>query len=568
MASNSEVILSQILEDKRLEVASEMSKEDFFEIFCGEQATKDYELSYEEIEQGIVDGEHDGGIDGFYVLLNDDYVTEDFDYTSIKKTANIEVIIVQSKSSKGFSETPINSLISSIGHLLDLTTDLNDLTQYNEEVRSKAGIFRKCYTRLASKFPSLSIKVIYACTKSTDDIHNNTKLKSKELVDKVSSLFDEAEVKFYFWGAKEIVALARKKPTQTFDLTFEQALNGSGGYIALVKLDRFFEFLCAGGEEIRTDLFEANVRDYQGSTEVNREISTTLETESERDFWWFNNGVTVLASRATSSGSCITIENPQIVNGLQTSTEIGKYRKTRDNAEKRSVMVKVVASEDDEIRDKIIKATNSQNTVPSASLRATDKIQRDIEHHLKNNGLYYDRRKNFYKNEGRPANKIVSISLLAQAAMTLFRGEPDNARARPSSIIKVDSVYTSIFTEDYPLDAYFVAADTIKRVEVELKKKPELVSKDRNNIRFYVLYWVIAMAAHSLSLTPQRVANLRGNISDGAINKAIDEVWLMFQGEGASDQVAKGPKFKEKIKDCVKDRIIAAKSVNSTQDTN
>ena len=42
-----------------------MSPPTFFEAFCAEQATKKYELSYEEIQAAIVDGEHDGGIDSF-----------------------------------------------------------------------------------------------------------------------------------------------------------------------------------------------------------------------------------------------------------------------------------------------------------------------------------------------------------------------------------------------------------------------------------------------------------------------------------------------------------------------
>lgn len=429
------------------------------------------------------------------------------------------------------------------------------LTQYNAEVKSRAEIFRKSYRRMAPKFPSLKINLVYAFTKSTTDIHHNTKLKAKELIDKIKGLFDEAEVDFVFLGAKELLSLARMKPTQSFQLAFDQSLNGTNGYIALVKLPNFYRFLCGEGTEIRSDLFEANVRDYQGSTEVNQEIEKTLEGSAQDDFWWFNNGVTVLASRASSSGSTITIENPQIVNGLQTSSEIGRFFSEAEREDERTVMVKVVASEDEEVRDKIIKATNSQNQVPLASLRATDKVQRDIEHHLKSNGLFYDRRKNYYKNEGMPASKIISIGLMAQAVMTLFRGEPDNARARPSSLIKDDDVYNSIFSDTYALDSYLVAADTIRSVELALKTTLGLVARDRNNLRFYVLYWVCALKSRSLSLNPGRVAKLKGQISEPDIADAISEVRALFEKAGGSDQVAKGPTFKEEVKDNVKDRI-------------
>lgn len=562
MTQNSEIILQQVLSDRKLEVAPELTDPEFFEVFSAEQATKEYELSYEEIEEGVVDGEHDGGIDAFYTLINGEYIGEDVNFSIPKRGVDIDVVVLQSKFGSGFSEAPINKLISSLSHLLDLSSDFDELTQYSPAVKTRADIFRKAYRKSASKFPNLSITILYTSTKSASNIHKNTQLKSKELIARVRELYDEASVTFQFWGSKELLSLARKRITQTFELKFDQSLNGSSGFVALVKLPDFYKFLCNDGNEVRADLFEANVRDYQGSTEVNHEISKTLEGETGHDFWWFNNGVTVLASRASSSGSIITIENPQIVNGLQTSSEIGHYFEKKRDEENRSVMVKVVSSEDEEVRDKIIKATNSQNLVPLASLRATDKVQRDIEHHLKSNDLFYDRRKNFYKNDGKPKNKIISISLLAQAVMTLFRGEPDNARARPSSLMKDDDVYNSLFSENFELDAFLVAAKLIRRIETLLTSIDDVSAREKNNIRFYVLYWVCACKAKSLSLNSSRIAKLKGKITDDDIFQGINAVRDLFSAAGGTDQVAKGPTFKETVKEKVR-KVIQEAFLNS-----
>ena len=149
-------------------------------------------------------------------------------------------------------------------------------------------------------------------------------------------------------------------------------------------------------------------------------------------------------------------------------------------------MIKIVSSDDEEVRDKIIKATNSQNAVQPATLRATDKIQRDIEATLKGLGLFYDRRKNLYKNEGKPADKIVSIPLMAQVLMSILLGRPDDARARPSSLIKDDKTYLELFSQGLPIHLYSVAGVLIKRVETYLKTIGSLTSQDRNNLRFYV----------------------------------------------------------------------------------
>ena len=158
-------------------------------------------------------------------------------------------------------------------------------------------------------------------------------------------------------------------------------------------------------------IFEANVRDYQGSNEVNEGIQAGLRDTGPEEFWWLNNGVTVLASKANLSGKSLTIEDPQIVNGLQTSTEIFKYfQASNTQADERSLLIRVIVPPVPESRDRIIKATNSQTPMPVASLRATEKIHRDIEEYLRTFGLFYDRRKNYYKNDGKPIEKIISWS--------------------------------------------------------------------------------------------------------------------------------------------------------------
>ncbi|MDF1803015.1 AIPR family protein [Thalassovita sp.] len=544
MSANAKRILGDIVEQRRQESMPDLSLQDFFEVFSAEQITKDYALNFEELEASIVDGEHDGGVDSVFIFVNGDLILEDTNLGSYKKNVHIDLIVIQSKTSGGFSEDPINRIKSTLEKLLDLTADYGQLNQYNQEVKSAFDRFRNTYRTLASRFPRLRIEIKYAAMAADSEIHTNLLEKGKEIVATVQSMFDEASVDFSFLGAKELLALARQRPNQTFSLGFSKSLSGDNGYVVLTLLKDFNSFLRNGGDAVRSDLFESNVRDYQGSTEVNSEISETLLAPTDVDFWWLNNGVTILSSQATQTGGSVTIENPQIVNGLQTSSQIAKFFNEGGSDDNRMVMVKIVSSEDEVVRDQIIKATNSQNTVPRASLRATDKVQRDIEHTLKMGGYFYDRRKNFYKNQGRPAGKIVSIPLLAQAMMTLLRGEPDNARARPSSLIKDDDVYNSLFSEDHPVDAYLVAADLIKRVETALKARATYTAQDRNNLRFYCLYWIMGWECKSSSLTASKISARKNFIFDPAVEAGIDKVASHFFAAGGNDQLAKGPDFK------------------------
>src|SRR3546814_13771981 len=95
----------------------------------------------------------------------------------------------------------------------------------------------------------------------------------------------------------------------------------------------------------------------------------TLENPGAEDFWWLNNGVTILAQEASQVGKTIKITDPQIINGLQTSTEILTFFGTIDSNDTRQVLIKIVKSTSPETRDKVIKATKSQTGDQPASLR-------------------------------------------------------------------------------------------------------------------------------------------------------------------------------------------------------
>lgn len=77
---------------------------------------------------------------------------------------------------------------------------------------------------------------------------------------------------------------------------------GQEGFVCLVALKDFLPFITDEDGHIRAHLFEGNVRDYQGKTEVNKEIRRSLEAAGAEDFWWLNNGVSIICTNASLSG--------------------------------------------------------------------------------------------------------------------------------------------------------------------------------------------------------------------------------------------------------------------------
>jgi len=560
MATNDRIILDQVLEQKRQEIASSLDPARFFEFFCAEQVLKDYDLSYDEIESGMVRGGGDGGVDSFYVLVNGELLQEDSDFSDLKKNIRIDVFIIQSKTTDGFSEAAIDRFVSTTQDLFDLSKQLEKLSSvYNEALRLSAGRFRSTYQSLASRFPRLRLAYYYA-TKG-DEPHPNVQRKVSRLKEVIRQHFSAAECSFDFLGAGRLLDLARRAPTTTYQLKLSEnpiSSTGAVAFVCLVSLKDFHRFITDAEGRLVRQIFESNVRDYQRKTEVNEEIQNSLQHPVSEDFWWLNNGITVLASKATQSGKTIAIENPELVNGLQTATEIfNYYAACNTSSENRNLLVRVIVPKEPESRERIIKATNSQTPIPAASLRATDRIHRDIEEYLRAYGLYYDRRKNFYKNEGKPINRIISIPQMAQAVMAIMLKRPNTARARPSSLIKRDDEYKKLFTREHPIETYRVCVQIVRQAEAFLDSLPiALAAADKNNLKFYVAMAAAHEAVGKYDPTAKDLATLAGNtLDDNILSTAFNLVSAEYEQLGKTDQVAKGADFVARVRQRLREKF-------------
>jgi len=496
---NDTILLNKIIEDekKKRDEKNTMQDSVFFEVFVSDQILKYYDLSYDELLDGRVGGGNDGGIDNFFIFLNDSYTSdiEDVDIDNIKKqrSATLRVFLIQAKNTESFEEKPLNAAIAAVKELFNLSTHIDEIDYtYNKDVIKKSRIFQKLYLNLSTIHPMLEVSYLYVTKGDRDNIHPNVKQRAENLKSEIQTLLREADVNVAFYGAKELIEFYRKKTTYSLELEFVESpiARGDNGYIILTTLESFFNFIKDEDGKLRKYIFESNVRDYQGNVEVNRNIEETLSSEDENlDFWWLNNGITILSSKASIIGKKLTLDDVQIVNGLQTAVVIYNYfthKKERNNI-KRTILIRVIVTENPETRDRIIKATNFQTSIPPASFRATEKIQRDIEDYFYKHNWFYDRRKSYYKNEGKPINKIISIPYLAQSVTALILKEPEKARSRPSSLVKSDKDYSRIFNEEYPLHLYLFCAKFMRKIDQNLRNNfPEYPIHEKNNLRFHI----------------------------------------------------------------------------------
>jgi AIPR protein len=215
------------------------------------------------------------------------------------------------------------------------------------------------------------------------------------------------------------------------------------------------------------------------------------------------------------------------------------------------VLVRVIVTTDSEIADRVIRATNSQIYIPPSQLKATEKIHRDIEDFMKKYELYYDRRKNHYKMQGKPIQRIVSIPELAQAVLAAALGRPADARARPSSVLNNDAEYQKVFSDKYPISLYPKAALLSRGCERYLGDHPdELSRKDKNNLRFYLMRRAFIRATKKKNAGVQDLADAAQDAFTATVmDVAYGECRENYLELGSSDQVAKGVDLEAIIND-------------------
>ena len=243
----------------------------------------------------------------------------------------------------------------------------------------------------------------------------------------------------------------------------------------------------------------------------------------------------------------LQIVNPEIVNGLQTSMEIYNYFSENREAlesEKRSILLRIIVPDNEESRDQIIFATNNQTNIPKATLRVTDPIHLQIEMYFKSRGLFYDRRKNYYKNQGHKPAEIVGISFLAQCLITIFLKKPDYARARPSTLLNDEKTYNELYEKNNDLEVFYRVALLGKKIQKNVKSGSDYSSAEKSDILYYVLYAVIADVLGKRNITPADIKNLdMDSVTDTLIEDIRNRVYEIYKQHGGNGHVAKSAEF-------------------------
>lgn len=477
------------------------------------------QLNSDDIEDAITDGGQDGGVDAIHIaertvsLFTFKY-TETFD-----------------NCSKNFPEKDIDSFVLTAQGICQKSLQKDVVNQAVwDKVHEIWSLFQD--GPLSFKF--------YVCS---------NKLPPAEAARKKfeNALRPFRFVEFHYLDQEEIVnkLLERKFRRVDGKLTFidkqyfERGEGGVKGIVATVAATDLVKLVTdpTDSSRINEDAFNDNVRVYQRQNRINQRILETALSDTNYEFWYLNNGITVVCEEClyqpNSRSPGVTLTDFQIVNGGQTTHALFEaYEQNPEKLDNVLLLLRICETKrSNPIADKISETTNSQTPVTTRDLHANDRIQRKLEEEFRSIGYFYERKANQFADA--PSPQRLNNELLAQLSLAFHFDMP--SEAKNSKTLVFGEKYDDIFNEQVitaerllvPL-RFYEPLQQMKKVIQRKKRRKEAINEREAFVSRAIFH--ILNVVRRVSEKENLPLNIELNVPV-LIEKAIQHIANLVQNE-------------------------------------
>ncbi|BCJ93371.1 hypothetical protein acsn021_09400 [Anaerocolumna cellulosilytica] len=425
-------IAKQII-DQRVNKILEDNKELFTEgdvekkrskafLLLGVAAYLDIDIA--EAAQFITDGGSDGGFDAAYIVENQD--------------SQLTVVLFQSKYSRKLendSNFPANAIEKAV-NTVRCVFDPGARIELNPKSKEKVDEVRSFI--LDGQIPYVTFVML-----------NNGLSWNMEGENHISNAFaGQEQVQFVHFNHKNIIQYINRTTSINTQFTLSgKAIQENFNYkrviLGRISIMEIYELM----EKYGDGLLEKNIRRYLGKNSVNDGIvQTLLDEEKRQNFFFFNNGVTMICEKFSYNGLqekdwIVKINKLQIINGGQTCKTIHQTVKENSEVDFSQVylLVRLYEVNDDEgIIQDITYATNSQNPVDFRDLKSNDDRQVLLEKGTEALGFIYKRKRDNASN-----TNVIPSTVAAEAVLAVWREQPHLAKYKRNEFF--DKYYLEIF---------------------------------------------------------------------------------------------------------------------------
>lgn len=317
----------------------------------------------------VVDESGDAGIDAIGLAL-----------------AKGEVYVVQAKTSPG-APSPTEVMKFTRGIRLFLDWDWEHLGLKARRRRSEFEDALEGDVRIIAVFSYLGPQ------EANEDAH----LDSGKLTEEVNSSGDILD--FRYEGLRENYEhrnIANGLASPNYELAFDRWVTMSdyrSEIMGIVAGDQLASMV----EMFNERLFDKNIRAILKSTETNENLDSTLR-DAPQDFWYYNNGITVVAngvscrrSNPRSVDETFSLKGLSVVNGAQTCGALARAFRDGVSLEDVRVTVRVISTEghSGDFEKQVTRYTNTQNQVTNREFVSLDSFQQEICDSLLSENIQY-----------------------------------------------------------------------------------------------------------------------------------------------------------------------------------
>lgn len=438
----------------------------------------------------------DDGLDGIMIVINEIPVftleqAKDIISNLGPRTLNVDFYFTQAKTSSSFD---IGDMLKTKRGVLHFFTKIEPT---NKDIRNFWKIQDYIIKQAGSHPANITCNIGYA-TAGKWVANYDQKLFVEETQKELSDLNLFCEVNWESIDAKALQRLynnlnsaIQKQIAFEKRTTFPTIEGVSQSYVGLVDGKNFIELITLDGR-LNKAVFYENVRAYLGENFVNKEIAETINNKDTRYlFPILNNGITIVAREMQFIGDNLKIQDFQIVNGCQTSNILYD---SRDLIEGMMIPVKIIASENQEIINMIIRSTNRQTPVPTEAFESIKEIHKVIQHfyetYRQSDRIYYERRTREYDKNNRDteikSNQVFTIPMQLMSHVAMFLDAPHLSEHEYYGKI-LETYKKELFQDtDLPI-VYYTSARTLYKVENWIHSLTKGLKKKIKHYRFYYL---------------------------------------------------------------------------------
>lgn len=420
----------------------------------------------------ITTGKATQGIDGIAIIVNQKFVNtiEDIDtLIEYNKSISVKFVLIQAKTSSSFDNTEIGNLLTYSKLFFSDDTSMFRTAEMQHFIELKEYIFSK--GDKLKKNPELFLYYVTLGTWTDDENLRATTSVGKESL-RGTNLF--SNISFEPCGSEKIQDLYRKtkeklKATFKFEkrITMYSINDDEVGYSGVLPFKEFKKLIIDENGATKA-VFEDNIRDYLGpNPDVNKNITETIKTGNVNAFSMLNNGITVVTSSIIISGDIATIEDYQIVNGCQTSNVLIENMDSVEGIDELIIPIRIIATKDENLKNDITRATNSQTAIKKDQLEALSTFQKKLEEYYKTyrdeDALVYERRTGQYRDSNIPKNRIVTIAMQIKTVAAMLLDEPSGVSGQYGTVAK--RVGNKIFKTADKEIIYYVSSLALYKIE-------------------------------------------------------------------------------------------------------